>query len=352
MWRFLILFVVGIVGVALAGIAGTWAGNALRSQPSVTTPPVSLYIPPAELNFGDVWEQDSLSWPVTIENRSESTKEITRLSGSCTCQSFSPTTLTLQPGERKRVEVTLNLRPDRSRASSEPTVRFETRMWATVKGEPNDISWSLGGTVRSAVRCPDRLDLGRISELAPDKGRIEFWIETFAESAQVDVRADTPVVRIDLTHQDRWTKVTVTPERGLARREYSTSLTLSPVRDDGTTLPAVHIPLRFEVGPDVVAVPAVVNFGDRTFGEEVSETVTLTSGSGRKLTVTNVSPPAGLSARPTNLPDLLAFDLAQRAEKSTDNAQIVFTLTDDADQTHTVAVSIRLSIRPRPEKQP
>jgi hypothetical protein len=88
------------------------------------------------LDFGDAWEQDKFDWPVTIENRSTEVKEVTGISGSCTCQAFDKTAFTLQPGESTRVLVTLSLHAKRNNLTATPSEEFESAIWVTVKGEP------------------------------------------------------------------------------------------------------------------------------------------------------------------------------------------------------------------------
>ena len=154
--------VIGVVGTALAVLSGVVTARAIRPdfQPDakVKSSLPSVQISEADLHFGDVWEQHDFVWPFSVVNASDTVKEITCIAGSCSCQTFSPRQFILQPGESRRVEVHLDLRANNSQALAEPVDNFAVAIWATVKGEPKDISWKLTGRVKHAVRCPDRVD--------------------------------------------------------------------------------------------------------------------------------------------------------------------------------------------------
>ena len=203
-----------VVGVVVAGVIHKDAG----ADPVPTSTP-ALRIDAAELHFGDVWEQQDFIWPVTVQNTSATAKQITGFSGSCSCQTFSPREFTLQPGESQRVEVHLDLRANNSQALAEPVDNFAVAIWATVKGEPKDISWKLTGRVKRAVRCPDRVDLGRVSELAPEKGAVEFGVRPFADLSRFRIVPGAAWVRTELKRVGANYAVKVIPrERAEAAR--------------------------------------------------------------------------------------------------------------------------------------
>ena len=203
-----------VVGVVVAGVIHKDAG----ADPVPTSTP-ALRIDAAELHFGDVWEQQDFIWPVTVQNTSATAKQITGFSGSCSCQTFSPREFTLQPGESRRLEVHLDLRANSSQALAEPVDNFAVAIWATVKGEPKDISWKLTGRVKRAVRCPDRVDLGRVSELAPEKGAVEFGVRPFADLSRFRIVPGAAWVRTELKRVGANYAVKVIPrERAEAAR--------------------------------------------------------------------------------------------------------------------------------------
>lgn len=347
-----------LAGTAIAVVAGVVIAGAIRRDfkpNAVAAPTAVLRIAEADLHFGDVWEQQDFVWPVTVENTSASAKQITGFSGSCSCQTISPREFTLQPGESQRVEVRLDLRANNSQALAEPVDNFAVAIWATVKGEPKDISWKLTGRVKHVVRCPDRVDLGRVSELAPEKGAVEFGIRPFAKLSRFRIVPGAAWVRTELKRVGDNYAIKIIPESGLKQQAYATKLEFELADGDGRELPKLTIPVKFTVGPDIVAEPDSVNFGDREVGEVVRENVTIHSVSGQKLKFVSAACDADgfqFNALPSS--DPICLELNQSAGKSFDKQPLRIVVRDDVGGMHTVEIPLRINVRPKAaaEKQP
>lgn len=87
-----------------------------RYNPSPTaSPPPSddgvspLWIDPRDLDFGLVWEDYEFRWIIPIENRGSEPFVIEEFWSSCNCSSVAPRSLTIPPGEKREIRLTLNL---------------------------------------------------------------------------------------------------------------------------------------------------------------------------------------------------------------------------------------------------
>lgn len=347
-----------LVSTAIAVLTGVVIANAIRqnAEPNaLTTTAPALRITADGLHFGDVWEQQGFVWPVTVVNTSASVQQITGLSGSCSCQSFSPQEFTLRPGESRQIELKLDLRANHSQALAERVEDFEVDFWAKVKGEPKEIVWKLTGGVKHTARCPDHIDLGRVSESAPEKGAVEFGVRPFVVLSRFRIVPGTPWVKTELKRVGDNYAIKVIPESGLNQRDFATKLEFELFDEDGRELPKLTIPVKFTVGSDIVAEPESVNFGDREAGELLRENITIHSLSGQKLKFVGAKCTAdGFKCNARRLADSINLQLNQTACKSYEKHPLSIVVCDEANVMHTLDVPLHINVRPKAalEKQP
>ncbi len=311
-----------VLAVAGAVVTGVWTGRWIRSgksaHASAARSQAGLYIDPDQLHFGEVWETDRFVWRMTIENRGNEACAVESLSGSCACQRFTPQRFTLGPGEKQQIELALDLRNGASHADVEPVREFGVTFWATVRGRNRPSYWSLKGQVRSAFRCPDRIDLGMVSELCVPGPTFRFPLIPLTDLARVEARDGGPLLTAEVgpTGDRCRYELRVTPGSGLAKQKYQTDVELVPVRTAGDTLPSVRVPVAFEVAGDVEAMPDVIHFGAQDVGEAVRDAVTLRSHSGRPFVVRSIRMEGdGLAVRPVDQPGLATYEVMQTAAR-------------------------------------
>jgi hypothetical protein len=335
---------------------GAWLARSDRGRlPSPDTNP-SVVIRPHQLDFGGVWEQDQFVWPVEVENVTDRPQAVVSVSGSCACQTFEPRAFTLPPHGKQRVAVSLNLRQTESPNSAGETP-FRVAIWAQVAGERKQLDWVLSGRVRQAVRVPQRLDLGRVSDLAPAKAAFTFGVPAYVPLGGLTVKSMGPAVEVESKHLyvgDRvHFNVTVTPNRGLPAGAHESNLVLTPHDPDGKPLPPKTVVARLTLGPDVQATPDLIYTGHREPGDTHAETITLHSVSGRTMTVTKaeaVGP--GLTVTPlANADGLTTFAVEQVNQSAGQEAAAKFVVTLNTGETVALSVPVISAVPsvPRPE---
>jgi hypothetical protein len=99
------------LGVAALAYSSFSARKAFDSQPKSGSDPFQgLVVAPEELDVGELWEQDVARVKFHLHNPSQEPREIVRWKNSCTIQNIDPPNLTLAPGERRAVLVTVSTR--------------------------------------------------------------------------------------------------------------------------------------------------------------------------------------------------------------------------------------------------
>jgi hypothetical protein len=211
-------------------------------------------------------------------------------------------------------------------------------------GEPNATYWHLKGRIRSAIWCPVQLDLGRVSEAAPEKAKIDFWVGALTELDRLEFKLSEPTLDVKLMRDGERFRVSLTPKPSLARFRYATTLALTPVRPDGNLLPTVSISIRFDVSPDVTVVPDVVNFGYRLPGETVREVVSVVSISGKALEVVRAEVEGeGLTIHPLPQAEQPSYEVTQTVGERVIKAGAVTITVKDGDGVHVLRVPVAVA---------
>lgn len=273
--------------IVAAALAGASSGRFFRTAaPAVAIH--SLVISPNDLNFGEVWQQDRFVWPITIHNLSETSKVIRSVEGSCTCQSFSPSSFELKPGESRTVVMTIKLQSKTPTGVLLPLEEFTASIWAFVQGERKPIGWTLRGQIKHVIRYPSHIELGRISEYAPGLCKRTVPLFPLVELEELRVRSESKYLKVDVSKAANRYELTVEP---LDRNRFNGILhiELTPIARGGQVMQKITIPVRLEVGSDTLAIPEVMNIGYRKPTEVVRETLNVQSISGRKLSIENIS---------------------------------------------------------------
>lgn len=308
----------------LLGGAGLAAGGAAWVTRHPTTTPAleplhtsapDLVIEPQELDFGTTWEADRFVRALTVRNRADAPRVVRSMSGSCSCQSFTPSTFTIPPGGSQVVRMELNLHSQLPRSAPKPEEEFAASLWADVSGQEQPTYWRACGRVRRTLQAPERINLGAVSDRTPAAAATTVPVRVLAGRLEsLSAAAPGAWVRATVlpgTRPDVFA-LTVVPGAGLERRAYTTAVVLTPVLATGEALPEVRIPVAFEVGAEVQAVPTAVDLGAREVGSEARDTVALRAVGGRPFRVVAVrASDPGLTARLLARDGLTVYELVR-----------------------------------------
>ncbi|GIW91918.1 MAG: hypothetical protein KatS3mg109_2350 [Pirellulaceae bacterium] len=286
------------VTLALVGLVFvSWVSYAVATFSGRTTelPPPELYIEPAALDLGTLWESDSYVHSFSLQNRSSQPVTITGWYRSCPCQVIEPQQLVLGPGETAQVRLTIDLkavnpqRPEYGQvaavgesavAEPEPVA---LRLWLQPKlaGRRQLLDgWSFTGTVRKwAVVHPAEISVGEVvrgvaQELsqatvvcfAPIK-----TLEAVVDPAKLLVQTEAlsgqpPQYRLRLFLQPELTEGPLDVRVGIR----ATTL-------DGRQLSGPSLTVFGRVVPSVTVLPSAIYFSPAKVGTSPRELVVLQS---------------------------------------------------------------------------
>jgi hypothetical protein len=246
-----------------------------------------LYVRPAYLDLGEVWEQDRFPWDLVIENRSKEDIRIRDFSTSCSCLAIEPKSL-LVPA-RKSAAVKLTLKLTTRALGDESVVRnFDVMIRPMAKAVPNPPTWTVRGKVRSAITLTPRLvnfEDRLVRGLSFESQTV--MVTSHTPITRLAISSDETIVRVTSRKVDRPTsgfKLAVLPSDTLPEGSFRTEITVQPIALDGALLPAQHLTVDGKVMPDVQPIPTAICFGASKLGETLSETITWRSTSRRPFT--------------------------------------------------------------------
>jgi hypothetical protein len=174
----------GIALMVLALVTGGayWVGSTTVNAP---VPNAGLVAAGAGLNFGEVWEHPEFKWTLPLENPTPGAVEVTGFNVSCACLRVEPKSLLLSPGQKKNVELTVDLRFGRNKSMLRD---FSVQLVPEIKDASlRQEGWTIWGKVRKAFDVvPEQV---RFDEGALIRG------ETFPSKR---VRVDAHIELVDL----------------------------------------------------------------------------------------------------------------------------------------------------------
>jgi hypothetical protein len=300
---------------ALAICLGAALGWGLRPSFLHQGKPVAqLWIPPDALNMGTIWEDGQFAWTVPIENREASAVEVESFGTTCNCLSIQPESFVLAPGERRQLQMRINLT-----SQVKETGEVAVGLWAQVKkedrkpGEPLGPEWQIVGQVRRVLKFNRRpWYLGQHSELAQPLPVQTIPLEILVPLQCLSAECDLVGFSINVRRLDEGKAVlelcSVTPRSVGA---FEGTISLQPALKGGELLPVQRLQFEGKIVPDIEAVPPAVQVGGRVLGDALEEVVQLRSLTRRELVGVRAQPEGeGLAVEPVE--DNLRFRIRQR----------------------------------------
>jgi hypothetical protein len=250
-----------------------------------------LTVSPAQLSFGEVWEESRFPWVLTFHNSSQQDAVVEQFATECDCVQIEPQSLTIPVGGASQVRLILDLTPQGKDIGGAKRYSIATSIGAKLQGESRVDSkhvWEIRGIVRPVIQfSTPTLNLGRISELvSSDKG------------SHVEVGTDHPVERLHIWSSSKEFRVnadrsktnasrfvlSVFPQKGLSKGEKNVDIHVTPYDKEGKPLGTRILPLLALVVDDVqFSPPERVLFGIQAVGARLEEIVTLQSLVGQKV---------------------------------------------------------------------
>jgi hypothetical protein len=305
----IIVALVAACGAAVAGLfAGRWVYSTRGSgaTPSPTEVRADLAIAADRLNFGEVWESEQLSWTLPVENRESHPVEIESFSATCNCASIQPQKLFLAPGERRELQLQLDL-VTKPPPNGEVGVRIRPKLKEeTSGGKRLGPDWILSGRVKRVLSVDEVVYLGRHSELAQPLPPKVVRVAAIAPLSSLSAKSEIPEIEVSVLPPSLGTgnySVTLTQRSRIPVGSVSGCLLLNPVGTSGEALPIRRVVVRLAIVSDLEAEPPAVQVGGRRNGEVFDDVVVLRSLTGRKLgSVRAEAEGEGLTVEATEVP--------------------------------------------------
>jgi hypothetical protein len=275
----------------LAGVGAYWVGtNAQRGVASWE----KLSVDPAELNFGEVWEDKGFAWTLSIHNRGDSDVAIADFEAACGCVvAVEPKSVVVPARGESSVRLTIDLTKQSSQGEEKNGDAFVREVEIPIapafeNAAVQRLVWVLRGRVRTGVTVtPSVVHLGEITRGQPDlPKRVTVTPRTAIE--RLDVKCDSALASCDVRQPGEKGGpfyVEITPRDNLAAGDIRFEVAIQPVARGSERLPPVILPVQGVMREDVQAAPSAVMFGMVRAGQTVEETIVLRSVSGRKFTV-------------------------------------------------------------------
>lgn len=325
-----------------------------RPAPRADVTIYGLMVPAEMLDLGEVWEQDGFTWELPVRNVTTADIRIERIANSCSCTSVEPKSLVVPAGQTRTVRLTISLREKQPSARPAGQARdFSVKLWPTVQGASVGLeglgSWTLRARVKTLLRTePRSIDFGRnsflVQPLNPRQVTVEAAIPLRSLSATIDDPRLSTEVRPDPTGPNRYV-VMVHPGRQMSVGSIRGSIRLVPRGRGDEALPSQELPVVGQILNDVQASPPQVAFGIRRVGEEVDDTVFLSSLTGSTFTVKSVktsSPSQKVVPDETAGPMSVAYRVRQRITSAGEQqGRLVFVIAGPGGQESEVVVDVQ-----------
>lgn len=276
-----VLWIVG-VGLPLLGCFRQ-PKNDMNAEPGFP-----LEVSAEDLDLGWIY-QGSLSSKIEIFNVSRKQVELTQIAGSCGCLAVETLPLTLPPGGRRDVRITLDV----PTASYPHNKSFRTRLLPVVKGYRSVAPvWELKGRVRQLVtvspelvRFKEGLVRGR-----PFPGKdVEIACATPLASLEVEGGEGMATLRMRKASETLYI-LSIQPLSTLPPGSFSFSVTLTACLPSNETIRITSPKVLGWVSQEVAASPRALHWGAVPVGRRLKSCVALRSLVGKPFTIESVIP--------------------------------------------------------------
>lgn len=329
---------VGVTLFVITTAAALWWTRGTGLAPQSRLPP--LEVTTDRLDFGEVVETDRFLHEVPLRNASSAPLRV-RLEKQCDCAGVEPETLTLEPGETRRVTARLDLLHNRLRYAGRAKRPYQAHLTAYYGERAGDqIPLVLTGTVRAVLDTwPPNVHLKEEMVEGEDSAEEVVTVKPVIPLRWLVVKYGPPPSYIKCTVEPTSHGYTlrVGVKAGMRRGWFSQNIVLQMAGEKGEALPEQQLQVTGTVTGRFVCVPAETMFGIRALGSSAEETIHLRSRKGEVFRVvqtpancasTRVEPAAGAET---------AFRVVQRIEKAgVRNETLSFVVRDERGKDHAI----------------
>ena len=348
-------------------VAVSWAVYWLVTVGGHHIPPVPhLYIDPAALDLGSLWEVNHYVCTIPVQNRSSQPVTIAGWYRSCACRKVEPEHLTVNPGETAHIRVTLDLTQACLRQQSTVGAAAGTnavsarqasgfRIWFGPKVVSRWVKpwegWNLTGEVRKwLVIEPKEVPLGEViagQAVQP----AEATLVCYAPVQSLHLSTDEGKLLIQteqLSAQPNRYRLHIVPHPQLGYGPFDVPVRTKVITPDGQELTGPGFSVFGRIVTRVYAHPAVITVGPVEVGTLVEEEVVLRCRLGKPFEVIEVR----VVSHNTNQEDVqirqsdkgtAVYQLTARVSRvGSLQREVVFRVRTDSGSEETIRVAVVL----------
>lgn len=265
------LFILPVVG----GIAYVFVERNEKREPE-------LYVASEQLDFGDLWETDSIRRTITVQNRNRAAIRIKGFASACSCLSIESKPMVLSPEDSAQIPVSLDLekaprsKPNLNEASVLQVAFFPIREREGPIAKP----WIITGKVQHPFLFDKpRVDFGEVflQGTARASRKLIASKNPKIRDCKIDYDKDLMELQCERARETAMQlPLEVTLKRSIPPGFHESRITLVGTDSKGQRASSACI-VRFTSLADFHAIPSVVICGPRLIGEVVHETVAVAS---------------------------------------------------------------------------
>jgi hypothetical protein len=224
------------------------------------------------LQLGQVWETDSYSWAVLVQNHSAKRIDVLDVASSCVCTAIIPRSFSLESGETKTVTLTVDFTK-----TDEPN--FRVKIIPQIKdSDIEQAGWKISAVVRKAVVADPKV----VSFVEPLCRGFPYASRTVTMKTNIAVRrlaATYPQdrLRVRICGTGANYQIEVTPLDILPLGPFEYAVNLHAETETGELIALPKLPVTGWVTEPIFVSPERVLFGSRNINDAGVDTVRLGS---------------------------------------------------------------------------
>jgi hypothetical protein len=356
-WHSRVVAVLSLSVVCLSAyFIGSWLGELAgnydnrRVDNSTISPAPALFIEPAELNLGEVWEEPDFTTTVWLRNTSDHDVSISKFATGCDCLGIEPVSPVVPANGSipLRVKIDLTRRLPYAWGVERRPFTLTVHPIVTQAGVAPS-GWEFTAVVRSRVTLSDlRLEFAdKCTHAGPVITRkVEATAHLLVASLETMVQPRIADVQIKpiLGPPGKY-DIIVMPDPKLPVGPFSFEILIIAVMPDGVRNRCATIQVTGEMQPATRVVPSIVILGEHPVGSEAAAEVSVRLPERSGWVVDHVeveSPQLNVFQIGTFKDETLRYRLVQRITKRGDQESKVRFIIRQQDGTHdTVETDVR-----------
>jgi len=333
---------------------GRWGSQSLAPNRSLAVPPPvsatpGLFIDPAELNLGEMWEDPEYAATVSLRNTSDVAITVSRFGTSCTCSGIEPEAgvLPAQGSVPLRMKMDLTHRlPHLSDPERRP---FSLSVYPQVlQAGVASNGWEFTGVIRSRVGLSDsRLEFGdRCTYAGPPVTRKVRATAFHGATLEAVVRpqASATVRLTPVAGRPGEYAIDITPAPKLPLGPFRFEVPITAIMPDGQRHRCTAIEVSGAMQPSTRIVPDIVLLGEHPVGGEATAEVSVRFPESSGWAVDRFEPPphTTVTLAGSSEDGALSYRLVQKITKPGDQVdKVKFRIANPAGAWETVELTVR-----------